>query len=252
MSDNDLISEIETGQEGVPATDKTPSLLEDLVGEGKKYATPEELAKSRLEADKHIEQIQSENKRMREELAELEKKANSSKTIEDVLKALQTRDSSSTTDNQTGENGVDIASTVKELFDKERGEQTAAQNRAEVNSKVLEYFKGDTAKAKEHMQRALKEAGLNGQTFAQLTNQSPAAALRILNINSSNQSRSNVSMTDRADVNTSYTGGEAVRNMEYYNRLKKEMGVAKFYSDIKLQQQLFKDAEQLGQSFYSK
>lgn len=62
-------------------------LLSELVGEGKKYKTSEDLARSRLEADKHIAKIELENRELRDKVA-------SAKGVEDVLAAVQAKTAS--------------------------------------------------------------------------------------------------------------------------------------------------------------
>lgn len=61
------------------------SIVEVLVGEGRKYASIEALAKSRIEADDFIETLKSENATLREANAR-------AKTVEDVLKRMETKE----------------------------------------------------------------------------------------------------------------------------------------------------------------
>jgi hypothetical protein len=70
-------------------TEQTPAVESDLaqwVGEGKKYATPDDLAKAYKNADQRIEELRLDTERLTSEKAELEAK---SKGVEDVLAAIQ-------------------------------------------------------------------------------------------------------------------------------------------------------------------
>ena len=64
------------------------SAVDLLVGEGKKYKSVDDLAKSRITADEHIKQIEFENNNMRKELDTLSSQRENSKTIEDILVKL--------------------------------------------------------------------------------------------------------------------------------------------------------------------
>lgn len=78
-------AKVETPDEETPPTD-VKEYLSELVGEGKKYKTEEDLAKAYSNADNFIETLKSEKR-------ELEAKMEKSKTIEDVLKAINTPES---------------------------------------------------------------------------------------------------------------------------------------------------------------
>ena len=57
--------------EGQPAPEAqldTNSFLDQLVGEGKKFANIEDLAKGKLNSDEHIDKLENENQRLRQEL----------------------------------------------------------------------------------------------------------------------------------------------------------------------------------------
>lgn len=67
-----------------PAPEPT-DILAELVGEGKKYKTTEELAKAKLHADKHIETILAEKRELEEKYSSA---ITASKTVDDLLAAL--------------------------------------------------------------------------------------------------------------------------------------------------------------------
>lgn len=63
-------------------TVKEQDLVSALVGEGKKYKTVDELAKAYINADTFIEELKTENRQAREQLAK-------SKTLDEALQRLQ-------------------------------------------------------------------------------------------------------------------------------------------------------------------
>lgn len=75
----------DSGTDGKPvaqAGDKPTEALAILVGEGRKYKSVEELAKSRIEADDFIEKLKDENQKLREEAVK-------GKTLDDVYKRIE-------------------------------------------------------------------------------------------------------------------------------------------------------------------
>jgi len=226
--------------------------ISTLVGEGRKYRTVEDLAQSRIEADKFIEQLKFENQSMREAMTELEAKANSSKTIEDVLAKLNSKPEGEQTNNQGRLDPESVRNLVQEAI---KGETQAAKretNRLTVNAKVLEKFNGDAGKAKEFIRSRLGELSLDAAKFKELTETSPEAAMRLININTTNaQGSFNPNTFADRNGDAPQVNGD-VRNQAYYSDLRKKMGTSKFFADHKLQAQIRQDSEKLGRSFYSK
>lgn len=65
-----------------PANQPTAGELAVLVGEGRKYKTVDELAKAYLNADGFIEQLKTENQKLREEVAK-------GKTVDDLMERIK-------------------------------------------------------------------------------------------------------------------------------------------------------------------
>lgn len=130
-----------------PNAQPPKDLLSELVGEGKKYKTVEDLARSRLEADIHIQRIEGENKEYRDKLA-------SAKTVEDVLEAVKAR-SASADDNPDKNNEMppakasltadEVAKIVAEQVSGIRTREVKETNKARANAKMVELF-GEKAK----------------------------------------------------------------------------------------------------------
>jgi hypothetical protein len=74
-----------TKPEGTP-NDEPSSYLETFVGEGKKYKTPEDLAKAKAHADKHIETILAEKRELEAKFGALQEHQ---KTIHEIMEELK-------------------------------------------------------------------------------------------------------------------------------------------------------------------
>ena len=243
----DLISAAtsEVSNEGLADT----SIVDVLVGEGKKYKSVDDLAKSRITADEHIKQIEFENSNMRTELDSLASQRDNSKTIEDILVKLDQANSGGETA-LTGTEFTDpkaITSLVEQTLQR-RDNQVAAQgNRATVNAALSDYFQGDSARAVKHVQETVRSAGLTDEQFANLSESAPAAALSVLNIKTNARPPSSPSMVERGDINpeSSFALSSGNRDKAYYDGIKKERGFSKFHRDTKLQTQMHEDYAKL-------
>lgn len=129
--------------EPAPNADTPQEVLTELVGDGKKYKTAEDLARSRLQADIHITKIEQENKDLRDKLA-------GAKTVEDVLEAVKAsavsgRDSPDVvTAPAQGLTAADIANIVQEQVTGLETKKERVANRKVADVKMRELF-GDKA-----------------------------------------------------------------------------------------------------------
>lgn len=118
-----------------PTTDDDDSNpLENLVGEGKKFKSVEDLARGKLESDRFIAQMQQEQRELREEL-------NKRATVEEVLRRIEeTRqkrpdpDEDDTPDSDDGNRSVDMSAIEKLVESKFNEAQSEAEKRRNVLS----------------------------------------------------------------------------------------------------------------------
>ena len=119
------------------------SPLSELVGEGKKYATVEELAKSRLEAEEHIKRIEAENAEFRKQQeATLKEKSN----YDAILQKLENQKSVSNSDNQDAQKtsssnqDIDIEDYVNQVLTKREREQFEQANISKAKELVAQTY----------------------------------------------------------------------------------------------------------------
>lgn len=125
-----------------PAKKDTPKdLISELVGDGKKYKTVEELARGRLEADVHIARLETEAKDLREKVAK-------AASVEDVLAAVKANAASAkdTPDpKDTPATGVSltaeqVAKIVAEQVTGLRTKEVRDANRLKANAEMVKLF----------------------------------------------------------------------------------------------------------------
>lgn len=219
--------------------------LAGLVGEGRKFKTVEDLARGKLESDKFIENLTSEQKELRDYVAELESKLQKVEAVKDVMGSKGTADGDG---NQPKSLPTEeILKLVDERLNQRTAAQRARANEETANSALLKHFNNDDAKAREFVKQQAERLGMDRESLKELSKQSPEAFLRLVGIN---QPRANPGATFDNAVNPDASGtGGTIRNAAYYNNLRKELG-HKFF-EPRIQQQRLRDRQALGDKFFS-
>lgn len=147
--------------------------LDDLVGEGKKYATVEELAKAYVHADHHISKVQAENN-------DLRVKAEAAKSVDDILAGLkgtqgqqepeQKDDTQDPDKSSTGQ--VDIEKLLEQKLAERDQQSTQAANKKAVIDALSAKFGN---RAAEVFDAKEKELGVN---LEELSATAPALVLQ--------------------------------------------------------------------------
>lgn len=236
----------ETPQDDSTDSGSPADLLGTLVGEGKPFKTPSDLAKGKLEADKFIEQLKKENAEMREAL----KGAERNRGAEDLVETLMARikeASGSEDGNQPGIRPEDISKLVQSELEKVETTRERKANRMRANSVILKHVGGDEAKAKALIATKAREFGLSNERLRDMAESAPLAFASLMGVQErgSTQSPSPGSFSSR---NTEADPPSETRNWAFYQKLRKELGSR--YYEPHIQQQLFKDRERLGEKFY--
>jgi len=232
--------------EGQPPNQNTSGdLLGGLVGEGKKFKTVEDLARSKVESDNFIEQLKREGAEMRQMLKDLEGKVGKQQTIKEVLDAV--KEARGSDDNQAAVTTEELLSLVDQRIQARDSEKGKTLNYERAQSVLLDKFQNDAAKARDFVRSESQRLGMSPQELKALAQTSPEAFARILGLNQPKGSGPSTSL--RSEVNTeSMSQNGSVRNAAYYAELKTKLG-ARFW-EAGIQQQRFKDAKALGTKFY--
>ena len=232
-------------------TSTQESLLDSLVGDGKKFADADALAKGKQEADSFIEQLQGELKGVRNDLTTLEGQSDKGKTVADLIKAVQeSQKQEPGDDNQMSEE--DLSKKIKEIMQGVSDTTTKGQNREVGNALVLKKVNGDIEAAKVFVAERAKQLGMTTDALAALSEVSPDAFAKLIDIDPSTITKSISSLstqTETFDSASPQTVVDGHKTKAYYDSLKKEMGIGKYWSDSKVQAQYYKDAMALGDKF---
>lgn len=147
--------------------------LAALCGEGKKYATPAELAKAALHASNHIAVLEAEN-------ADLRKKGDKTTEFEALLKAAldgkQPQQQPATQDQGTTAPTVD----VDKLLEEKLNSRLTAQTEKENQSKVIDHFKAQYgSKAGEMFNKLSQELEMDKEQLEKMAASRPGAVIKI-------------------------------------------------------------------------
>lgn len=227
------------------------SLFEELVGEDKKYKTPDDLARGRLEADKFIDQLKEENAGMRDQLTEMQSKVEKSRTIDELMDLVNNaKTSTDEASNQSEFSKEDIEKLISEQIVERETTKTRKTNREAANQKVLERFENDATKAREFLGTKASELGLDLKSLQEMAETSPKAFSQLLGLgdNPSPQHGSNLKSYQTTNTESSFNANSE-RNHAYYSKMRREMGTKFWHPSV--QQQMMKDRERLGEKFFS-
>jgi hypothetical protein len=175
--------------------EKEPEVtLETLVGEGKKYATAEELAKAYAHADNHIRTLIEEKRNLESQFIEVQKHQLS---MADLIKELKGGDKKEPTPQQQPQAAStitpeQIAKMVDETLQNRTAEQQAQARKEEIKTKLATTF-GDLGKAVETIKKYT--AGDNNKTVVldQLLMVDFDAAVKLLQATNSAEKDTNFS-----------------------------------------------------------
>jgi hypothetical protein len=228
------------------SANKAPDPVAELVGEGKKYKDVAALAVSRVEADRFIEQLKTENSQLRGELDKAAKgglpEANVQALIERIEKATQGQNPGQTGTTLTKD---EIEKLVKDGITTERSEASRRANYTKSNAELLNHFKGNADQASKHLKDRMAALGMTGEALTEIASNNPRM-FQALMIPQTRAQDHTVSLPPGKTGALPEAGAEK-RGKSYYTTLRKELG-NKFW-DPALQQQMFRDRKALGSEF---
>lgn len=159
----------------VPQAPQVPDHLKDLVGEGKKYASVEDALKSIPHAQAHIQRIEDENKRIRDELAR-------AAAAEETYKKLMDSMNQDPPATPAAPMGMDEAS-VADLLERKLAEREMMKEQTANVTRVKDALVGKYGdKAQEVYEAKAKELGVGVSFLNDIVRRSPKAAEELFGI----------------------------------------------------------------------
>lgn len=225
------------------AKTKVPVSVADLVGEGKKFADVEALARSKVEADAFIEQLKEELKGLRESAERDVNAANNLSALQAEIADLKAKlnKPAEPSPNTTGAlTPGQLEDLVANVMTKKEQERTSTQNVATANDAVLK-IAGSAEKAVELAQAKARELGMSIAELRAIAAKSPTAFIQLLGLSHAKpqdnplSGGSNLNSAALPNTNGQPKKGTAA----YYSNMRREMGNKAFFADVNLQKEIF-------------
>lgn len=247
MSENDLFSE--TSEEQEVQVDPEKNYLEELVGEDRKFKTPEDLARSKHEADLFIEQLKRETREMREELQkrlsleefadQFSRKTQQNQNADSSSNESETREDQITQEQRTPQ---DIEAFLEQKLTEREKSQKAQSN---LNSVFEEMEKRYGSAANKAINERAKELGVNVQFLKGIAESSPKAFLDLF----PQRQQSDDFSPPPSAVNRPASSGNGAKKFKDYEKMRKEN--PREYYTPRVQMEIFEQAKRQGESFYN-
>jgi len=230
----------------------SPSVLGDLVGEGRKFNDVEALAKGKLEADRFIEQMKNENATLKADLEKQAYKLGVTTKMEEMASATPTElldpnnnnngGTSNATNTQLNSSEANIESLVEQTLKRREQESSAKNNIAIVESELEKAYGTEASSA---VKQKASELGLPMNELQGMAAKSPAAFMQLMG-KSAPQSSPMVQGSIRTEGSTMQASSE--KDFGYYQKLRRENS-SQYYKPS-TQRAMMADAERLGDNFY--
>jgi len=225
------------------------SALEALVGEGKKFADADALAKGKIASDEHIKTLEEENAALKE----AGKPADDGKTIADLIETIKASQQTEPKEGDKPMTDAELQAKVRAIISGDSAEATASTNRELGNSLVLDKVGGDVEVAKAYIAERATALGTTPEALGSLSEQSPKAFAKLMELDASKAPKSTTSLpginTQTQLLPNVVLEVEGHKTKAHYDNLRKEMGVKKWLNDTSLQASMARDATALGEKF---
>lgn len=237
------------------SVDPQKDYLTDLVGDGKKFKTPADLARGKYEADLHIANLERTKDQLRADYLKLQEEATASKKLSeyiDQIKALQQQPTSSNTPLANVDNTKpaydpkELESLVDTRMEAREASKKQSENFRLVQDRLKERFGNNFQTV---LKQQIDELQLTPDYVNDLARRSPEAFFRTMGLKDQEQTQESFFTPPRSNQRSDgfHQKGSTKRTWSYYQELKKSNPT--LYLDPKTVSQMTKDYAELGSSF---
>lgn len=232
-----------------PQIDDSKNYLTELVGEGKKFKSPEELAKGKAISDAYITTMEREKDELRQDYLKLKADYDSRAKIEELMDQL------SKPQTPTNVSAQPLADPVKPEYDPKQIESLVSQKLVEheaskrqaenftlVRNKLTERYGENYQPA---LTKQIQELGLTKEFVDDLARSHPQVLFKTLGLDQAPQ-REPFQAPTRTQQAFAPTG-EKKRTWSFYQQMRRDN--PKLYHDPKTVVQMHNDAIRLGEDF---
>ena len=231
-----------------PTIDPNKNYLEELVGENRKFKTPEDMARGKYEADLYIDFKNREFDALKADYLALKQEQETAGKLQEIYDLLKTQQAPQGSpplqpeSPRTTQDPDEMRNLMRNFLSEYESEKRVTDNTTKVENKLKETF-GTNYKA--ILNQRLNTIGLSPKMAEQLAATSPEAFYKAIELERAPESfdpppRSN----QRSD---GFTPNNQKRTWSYYQKLKESKPA--LYLDQKTQTQMLRDMAELGDAF---
>lgn len=246
MDDQTLLNDDE-----LPEFDQNKNYLSEMVGEGKKFKTSEDLAKGKFHADQTIELMKRRLDELTNDYTRLREDNMSKAKLEELIEQLNQRQQQPSNENTQVKDS-------KPMIDPDQLDSLISNKvqQMEISKKQAENFKMVQSKLKEKwgdnyptaLKRQLDNLGLDKDFVDNMAKNHPTALIKTLGLEDQPAQDSFFAPPRSAQRQDNFSPtGKEKRTWSYYQELKKTN--PSLYFDPKMAVQIQKDAIELGEEF---
>lgn len=209
----DVFNQNTDNSQTTTTTSTSTEFTSDLVGEGKKFKTVQDLEKGKVESDTFITQLQGELSQLREDLSQRA-------SVQEAIEQLKNTSQSTEDYTSTAVDADQLAKLVAQEVNRLDGSKSKQANTQEANDKLVEVY-GD--KAREHLDVKAMELGVSVEFLKSTAEASPKAFFNLLGMTENTQVPTGTtvagSINPQSLVSSGASGG---KDWAYYETMRRE------------------------------
>lgn len=234
----------------VVTIDETKDYLNELVGEGRKFKSVEDLARGKAESDRYIEQLRARAEELEAELKTRTSLESFKTELEEIRRNVQPQKEPEivTPDSTTVLDEARLEELVHSLLQKKEAERSQETNRQKI-ARVLEENFGGNAKAV--LNAKAKELNISLSELESLAIKTPSVFFTVVGAQEGAVRPNKTGQVPSGNFVMNAQGyQEGARGRSYYERLKRENPTLYFDSSTELR--MMEDMAKLGRDkFYN-
>lgn len=230
-----------------PVIDQEKEYLPELVGEDKKYKTPEELAKAAIHKDNFIEQLKRENAEMRDAIAKRSNEEEFLKKLEQVARPKSPESQDPPVERRDEQVSAIKPEDIERIIEEREVKRQREANLKVVSERLQELYGADY---RSRVQSQAKALGVGTDFLTDVAAKNPQAFFRLVGLEEQKKKTDDV-FTAPPRSSFSTPPKTTVKNYEYFKKLRQEKGDGWYFS-LPVQQEIWtaaKEAERRGERF---
>lgn len=223
--------------------DDGESVLDKLVGDGKKFDSVEALALGKIKADEHISNVEQENADLRSKLEEIQNTKSGETKMDDILDAVKQAMTTKQEDSDDKTLSEDeLTDLIRNVLNKEKLTDTKEANRAKGNELVLKLVNGDVEAAKKFVTDRAVELGTTPQRLRELSEESPDMFAQLISPKGTHSSGGTSTLpgarSEALEHNNAVMERNGFKTKAWFDAKRKEVGRVKYLNDPHIQAEL--------------